>query len=216
MRGKSTPNNSRNSEDAILESYMQEISSAHPLTDEEEAQLAGLIRQGDTKAKDKLVKANLKFVVSIARQYADGSVSILDLINEGNIALIKAAENFDPAFGKRFSSYAAGHLRRAMEAFLPQQDVRFDSSKTETMPGQTADADFSAINASDNEGLSALIDLLPERERNVLKGYYGISTEQMTLADIGMKYGITRERARQIRDTAMRHIHRLKFRNELK
>ncbi len=216
MREKSTLNNSKNSEDAILESYLQEISSATPLTDEEEMRLAELIRSGDTSAKDKLVKSNLKFVVSIARQYTDSSVSILDLINEGNIALIKAAENFDPAFGKRFSSYAAGHLRRAMEAFLPQKDLKFSRTKTESMAGQTADADFDAISKSDNEGLSALIGSLPEREQNVLKDYYGISSEQLTLAAIGMKYGITRERARQIRDTALRHINRLKHKNELK
>jgi RNA polymerase primary sigma factor len=216
MRGKSTLNNSKNSEETILESYLQEISSATPLTDEEEARLAELIRKGDANAKNKLVKSNLKFVVSIARQYANGSVSILDLINEGNIALIKAAENFDPAFGKRFSSYAAGHLRRAMEAFLPQQEPKFVHPKTENAAGQSTDADFEAISKSDNEGLSALIGLLPERERNVLKDYYGISTTQLTLADIGMKYDITRERARQIRDTALRHVHRLKRKNELK
>lgn len=214
MRGKSALNNSKNSEDALLESYMQEISSAQPLTDEEEARLAGLIRSGDKKAKDKLVKANLKFVVSIARQYADGGVSIMDLINEGNIALIKAAENFDPAFGKRFSSYSAGHLRRAMEAFIPRKDLKFDSSKTEDMACATVAADYDVANMSDNRELSSLLDALPERERNVTRDYFGISTEQMTLAEIGMKYSITRERARQIRDNALRHIHRLKHKNK--
>ncbi len=210
MRDKSALNTALNSEESLLESYIQEISSAKPLSDEEEARLAGLIKQGDTKAKDKLVKANLKFVVSIARQYATASVSILDLVNEGNIALIKAADNYNPSYGKRFSSYSAGHIRRAIEAFLPQQDQRFEREKFDNISEQAISADKSAIKASDDEKLATLVALLPEREQNVMKAYYGIACDQMTLAEIGMKYGFTRERARQIRDTATRHINKLK------
>lgn len=210
MGGKSTFNNSRNSEETILENYMQEISSAKPLSDEEEARLAALIKAGDSDAKDKLVKANLKFVVSIARQYANESVSILDLINEGNIALILAAEKFDPSYGRRFSNYAVWHLRKVMEAFIPKQGVRSDKAKTEEMASQSHGADYDTINISDNKELSALIDLLPEREQNVLRNYYGISTEQMTMAEIGMKYKMTRERVRQIRNTALRRLHKIK------
>lgn len=210
MGGKSTFNNSRNSEETILENYMQEISSAKPLSDEEEARLATLIKAGDSDAKDKLVKANLKFVVSIARQYANESVSILDLINEGNIALILAAEKFDPSYGRRFSNYAVWHLRKVMEAFIPKQGVRLDKAKTEEMASQSHGADYDTINISDNKELSALIDLLPEREQNVLRNYYGISTEQMTMAEIGMKYKMTRERVRQIRNTALRRLHKIK------
>lgn len=209
MRSKSALNNSKNSEDAILESYMQEIVSAKPLTDEQEAKLSERILAGDTAAKDALVKANLKFVVSIARQYATNSTSILDLINEGNIALIQAAEKFDSRYGKRFSSYAVWHIRKAIEAFLPKDSVRIDSLKTEEVPSQMTSADFNAINISDNAELTAVIEQLPEREQNVLKAYYGVSTEQMTMAEIGMKYKMTRERVRQIRDTALRHINRL-------
>ena len=210
MHDKSALRNSISSEESLLESYIQEIASAKPLSDEEEARLAELIKQGDAKAKDKLVKANLKFVVSIARQYATASVSILDLVNEGNIAMIKAADNFNPSYGKRFSSYAAGHIRRAIEAFLPQQDPKFDRAKLESLSEQTSSADKSAIQVSDNEKLASLVALLPEREQNVMKAYYGIASDQMTLAEIGMKYGFTRERARQIRDTATRHINKLK------
>ena len=210
MHDKSALRNSISSEESLLESYIQEIASAKPLSDEEEARLAELIKQGDTKAKDKLVKANLKFVVSIARQYTTASVSILDLVNEGNIAMIKAADNFNPSYGKRFSSYAAGHIRRAIEAFLPQQDPKFDRAKLESLSEQTSSADKSAIQVSDNEKLASLVALLPEREQNVMKAYYGIGSDQMTLAEIGMKYGFTRERARQIRDTATRHINKLK------
>jgi RNA polymerase primary sigma factor len=213
---KSALNNSRNSEETILESYLQEISSAKPLSNEEEARLAELIHAGDSNAKDKLVKANLKFVVSIARQYANESVSILDLINEGNIALIQAAEKFDPSYGKRFSNYSVWHLRKAMEAFIPKQNLKNDRANTEEMASQITSADYDAINLSDNNELAAYINLLPAREQNVLKDYYGISTEQMTMVEIGMKYKMTRERVRQIRNTALRHLHQLKKRNTIK
>lgn len=214
MREKSALNNSKNSEESILESYLQDISSAKPLSDEEEAKLSNQILAGDTKAKDQLIKANLKFVVSIARQYSNEHISILDLINEGNIALIKAADNFKSEFGKRFSNYAVWNIRKAIEAFIPQQSEKINRSNTEELVGFQPNTDHLAIDFTENQELSAIIDLLPEREKLVLKAYYGISTDHMTMAEIGMKYKISRERVRQTRDSALRNLNRLKKKNK--
>lgn len=101
-------------ESASLEKYLQEIGRVPMITAEEEAQLAILIQQGDKKAADRLVKANLRFVVSVAKQYQGQGLSLPDLINEGNIGLIKAAERFDSTRGFKFISFAVWWIRQCM------------------------------------------------------------------------------------------------------
>ena len=101
-------------ESASLEKYLQEIGKVPLITSEEEVQLAALIQQGDKNAADRLVKANLRFVVSVAKQYQGQGLSLPDLINEGNIGLIKAAERFDSTRGFKFISFAVWWIRQCM------------------------------------------------------------------------------------------------------
>jgi RNA polymerase primary sigma factor len=98
--------------------YFANIASTHPLDPDQEADLAMRIRRGDLKARNELVTANLRFVVSVAKQYQNMGVSLDDLISEGNIGLVKAAERFDPTRGFKFASFAVWWIRQAILAFL--------------------------------------------------------------------------------------------------
>ena len=95
-----------NRESASLDKYLQEIGKEELITVEEEVELAQRIKKGDQEALEKLTKANLRFVVSVAKQYQNQGLSLPDLINEGNLGLIKAAEKFDETRGFKFISYA--------------------------------------------------------------------------------------------------------------
>lgn len=108
-----TPRESQN-----ISRYFANISSTHPLDPDQEADLAMRIRRGDLKARNELVTANLRFVVSVAKQYQNMGVSLDDLISEGNIGLVKAAERFDPTRGFKFASFAVWWIRQAILAFL--------------------------------------------------------------------------------------------------
>lgn len=113
------------SPDATISAYLKEISGFNPLTREEEGELGRKIAQGDDKALKKLVKHNLKFVVSIANMYCDCGVSVKDLINEGNIGIIKAAQKFDPAKKVKFITYASWWVRQSiMRAIANSSTVR--------------------------------------------------------------------------------------------
>lgn len=110
-----------NRESASLEKYLSDISREELLSIEEEVELAGRIRQGDRKALERLTKANLRFVVSVAKQYQNQGLSLPDLINEGNVGLIKAAERFDETRGFKFISYAVWWIRQAILQALAEQ-----------------------------------------------------------------------------------------------
>ena len=110
-----------NRESASLDKYLQEISREPMITVEEEVQLAQRIRQGDRRALDKLTRANLRFVVSVAKQYQNQGLSLPDLINEGNLGLIKAAEKFDETRGFKFISYAVWWIRQSILQALAEQ-----------------------------------------------------------------------------------------------
>lgn len=107
--------------DASLEKYLQDISKEALITTEEEVELAQRIRNGDERAKDKLVRANLRFVVSVAKQYQNKGMSLTDLINEGNLGLIKAAERFDETRGFKFISFAVWWVRQSIQQALSEQ-----------------------------------------------------------------------------------------------
>lgn len=107
--------------DPLLDKYLQEIGREEPLTIQEEIELAQRIRKGDKAARDKLIKANLRFVVSVAKHYQNQGLSLPDLINEGNIGLIKAAEKFDETRGFKFISYAVWHIRQSILSALADQ-----------------------------------------------------------------------------------------------
>src|SRR6187397_871651 len=110
-----------NRESQSLEKYLQEIGKVDLITPEEEVKLARLIKQGDQKALDRLTKANLRFVVSVAKQYQNQGLSLPDLINEGNVGLIQAAVRFDETRGFKFISYAVWWIRQAIISALASQ-----------------------------------------------------------------------------------------------
>lgn len=106
------------------EQYLKEINHIPPLTREDEIQLAGLIQAGDSAALDRLVEANLRFVVVVALEYRKKGIPLLDLVNEGNIGLITAAKRFDTSRGCKFISYAVWWIRQAIRQAFANQ-VRF-------------------------------------------------------------------------------------------
>lgn len=110
-----------NRETASLDKYLQDIGKEELISAEEEVLLAQRIRQGDQKALDKLCKANLRFVVSVAKQYQNQGLSLPDLINEGNLGLIKAAQRFDETRGFKFISYAVWWIRQSILQALAEQ-----------------------------------------------------------------------------------------------
>lgn len=212
MNNKEQSIHNKNSEDSLLDRYVEDISAFPPLSFEQEKELSAKIKAGNERAKEQLIRANLMFVVSIARQYHTTGISMLDLIDEGNIALIKAAGKFDASKGKRFSQVAVWDIRKAIEAYLPQEEVRMNRTATEHLPGKGKAADQSASEETDKEEMALAIQLLPEREQIVLRAYYGVGEDQLTMAEIGEMYGLKRERVRQIRNRAIRRLH--SFRNK--
>ncbi len=191
-----------NKENASLNKYLEEIGHKGLLTAEEESRLAQQASEGDEKALEQLVGANLRFVVSLASEYQGKGLDMEDLVNEGNIALVKAAKSFDPTRGARLVVFAASRIRKAIEAALNYEE---DNSKLKdlkdsyTPPISSDDADDSILEHANS-------DILSERERQVISAIYGINQPTMTLAEVGMQMDITRERARQIRDKALRKL----------
>ena len=261
-----------NRESASLEKYLQEIGKEELLTVDEEVELAQQIRKGDRKALERLTKANLRFVVSVAKQYQNQGLTLSDLINEGNVGLIKAAEKFDETRGFKFISYAVWWIRQSILQAIAEQSriVRLplnqvgsvnkinkalnkfeqenerrpsveEISATTDIPEEKVDDALKAnsrhvsVDApfSDDEGGSMLdvmadtnaptvdnellleslreelrkvLGTLKERERLVIKDFYGIDTQEKTLEEIGTRYGLTRERVRQRREKAIRKL----------
>ncbi len=271
-----------NRESQSLEKYLQEIGKVDLITPEEEVQLAIRIKQGDRTALEKLTKANLRFVVSVAKQYQNQGLSLSDLINEGNLGLIKAAQRFDETRGFKFISYAVWWIRQSILQALAEQSriVRLPLNKVglsnkiskafatleqeyERAPSPDELASLLELEIDDVEATmsvssrhlsidapfqkgeeNSLLDVLestnmestdnkmtyteslkleierslntlPERQKEVIKLYFGIGlTNQMSLEDIGKKYGLTRERVRQIKDkgiTRLRNTSRSKL-----
>lgn len=122
-------------EDRSLDLYLREIGETPLITADEEVRLARRIKQGDKKALEKLTKANLRFVVSVAKQYQNQGLSLADLINEGNIGLIKAAKRFDETRGFKFISYAVWWIRQAILQALAEQSriVRLPLNRVGTL-----------------------------------------------------------------------------------
>lgn len=124
-----------NRDNAILEKYLKDISQESLLTPEEEVELSQRIRTGDEAAVEKLVKANLRFVVSVAKQYQNRGVSLQDLINEGNLGLIKAAHRFDETRGFKFISFAVAWIRQSIMQAVSEQSriVRLPMNKVNAL-----------------------------------------------------------------------------------
>ena len=261
-----------NRESASLDKYLQEIGKEDLITVEEEVELAQRIRKGDQKALEKLTRANLRFVVSVAKQYQNQGLSLPDLINEGNLGLIKAAEKFDETRGFKFISYAVWWIRQSILQALAEQSrivrlplnqvgslnkinkafSRFEQeNERRPSPEELADsldlpaekvadtlrvsgrhisvdapfvegednslldvlvnddspiADRTLINESLSTEVERALSTLTERERDIIKLFFGINTQEMTLEEIGEKFGLTRERVRQITEKASRRL----------
>ena len=227
-----------NRESASLDKYLQEIGREDLITVEEEVELAQRIRKGDRIALEKLTRANLRFVVSVAKQYQNQGLSLPDLINEGNLGLIKAAEKFDETRGFKFISYAVwwirqsilqalaeqsrivrlplnqvGSLNKISKAFskFEQENERRPSpeeladeleipvdkiSDTLKVSGRHISVDAPFVEGEDNSLLDVLVNQM----------FFGINTQEMTLEEIGDKFGLTRERVRQIKEKAIRRL----------
>ncbi len=263
-----------NRESQSLEKYLQEIGKVDLITPEEEVDLAKRIKQGNQEALEKLTKANLRFVVSVAKQYQNQGLSLSDLINEGNLGLIKAAQRFDETRGFKFISYAVWWIRQSILQALAEQSrivrlplnkvgslnkinkafsqleqeferepssteladiLEITSDEIETTLGVAArhisvDAPF--VDGEDNSLLDVLenpnssktdmvleyseslkteiersLNTLTDRQKDVVRFYFGIGVEHsMALEDIGARFGLTRERVRQIKDKAINKL----------
>ena len=229
-----------------LSTYLNEIGKEKHLTAEEERELAERIHKGDSRAIDKLTQANLTFVVSMARQYKDRGLAMDDLVSEGNIGMLQAATRFDGREGKRFVTFAAPYIREAIEKAIDQQRLLYrvpkdvmDAARARQIGrplsidapvGGSAELSLGRVipdkNASHpdenlydgllKDELVKLLDQLDSREREVVQRFYGLGVASLTMAEIGKELGLKRERVRQIRDKAVRHICRLTHNSGLK
>lgn len=262
-----------NRESASLDKYLQEIGREDLITVEEEVELAQRIRAGDRIALEKLTRANLRFVVSVAKQYQNQGLSLPDLINEGNLGLIKAAEKFDETRGFKFISYAVWWIRQSILQALAEQsrivrlplnqvgslnkinkafskfeqenerrpspeelaeklDIPVDKiTDTMKVSGRHISVDAPFVEGEDNSLLDVMINddspnadrglmneslskeiervlahTLSDRERDIVKKFFGIGVAEMTLEEIGDEFGLTRERVRQIKEKAIRKL----------
>ena len=264
-----------NRESASLDKYLQEIGREVLIKPEEEVELAQKIRKGGVegqKALEKLTRANLRFVVSVAKQYQNQGLSLPDLINEGNLGLIKAAEKFDETRGFKFISYAVWWIRQSILQALAEQSrivrlplnqvgslnkinkalSKFEQenerqpsneelsemidvpkekiSDTLRVSGRHVSVDAPFVEGEDNSLLDVLpnddspsadrglmknslsieidraLSTLSPRERDIIKSFFGIGCQEMTLEEIGERFGLTRERVRQIKEKAIRRL----------
>ncbi|WP_157207547.1 sigma-70 family RNA polymerase sigma factor [Mariniflexile maritimum] len=262
-----------NRESKSLDKYLQDISKIQLITVDEEVELAQKIRLGDQKALDTLTTANLRFVVSVAKQYQNQGLTLPDLINEGNAGLVKAAKRFDETRGFKFISYAVWWIRQAIlqalaeqsrivrlplnkigainkinkaYAFLEQTHERAPSAQeiantleltlTEVKQsmkisgrhvsmdaplkdGETSTLydvvnsqesprpDVNLMNDSLNIEITRALNMLSEKEADVIRYYYGVCDKQaMSLEEIGEVFGLTRERVRQIKEKGIRRL----------
>ena len=225
-------------ENESLNRYLDEIGKELLLSDDEEKQLAEKIQNGGRvgeRAVEKLATANLRFVVSIAKQYNDNGVAITDLISEGNIGILKAALTFDGSRGKRFVGYAEPFIRDAIVHAINEQSGIYNLPKDERNREEKENSRAFSVDAPLQNGknlslLSVLfdpdaprpdklaldesikaellqaMDVLNDRERRIVQAFYGIGQDSITFAEIGENMGLKRERVRQIRDKAVRKL----------
>lgn len=264
-----------NRESQSLDKYLQEIGRVELLTPDDEVDLAQAIKRGSVegiRALERLVKANLRFVVSVAKQYQNQGLSLGDLINEGNLGLIKAAKRFDETRGFKFISYAVWWIRQSILQALAEQSriVRLplnrvgalnkigkkfseleqefereptaaelaeqlnmsisEISETIKISGRHLSVDAPFVQGEDNRLLDVLpnemqpppdselireslrvevqqvLTTLSQREAEVIKLYFGLDGQTLTLEEIGEKFNLTRERVRQIKEKAIRRL----------
>ena len=225
-------------EESGINIYLDEIGRESLLSAEEEMRLSELIKKGNSRALNKLVEANLRFVVTIANQYKGKGLSLEDLISEGNLGLMKAAGKFDGSRGTRFVNYAVVHVRHQIEKAIEQQSGLFavpKDVKNEIIARQQSQplsvdaplghrtnmnllsvlvnkdapfADEHVHSEAIEDAIEFALSSLDERESRVVNAFFGISQERETMAEIAEDMDIKRERVRQIRDKAVRKLRR--------
>jgi RNA polymerase primary sigma factor len=215
-------------EDSLLNKYLNEIGREQLLTEEEEQRLSARVLKGDERALNKLIEANLRFVVVIARQYLGKGLSMEDLVSEGNMGLMKAARKYDASKGLRFVNYAVVPIRQQIEKALKVESA--EQRVENRSDGQTRSVDAPLGTKTNMSLLSVLVDTnspladervyqsnveaaveyalrsLDERESHVVNAYFGIGQEHATMAEIAEEMNLKRERVRQIRDKAIRKM----------
>ncbi len=212
----------------ILDTYLKEIGKEQTLSEKEEKELSELIKQGDKKAAEKLTTANLRFVISIAKHYRNRGMEMEDLISEGNIGMMKAAQKYDATRGSKFVSYAMPFIKKAIERAVSTQgnslvsmDAPLGGKPNTSLLNVIEDtdavmADKESINEAVKNEIKKSLEMLNERERQVIMSFYGIEHGKITMAEIAEDMGLKRERVRQIRDTAIRNICRKSDNKSLK
>jgi RNA polymerase primary sigma factor len=262
-----------NRDSASLDKYLQEIGREDLITAEDEVELAQKIKQGDQVALEKLVKANLRFVVSVSKQYQNQGLTLPDLINEGNLGLIKAAQRFDETRGFKFISYAVWWIRQSILQAIAEQarivrlplnqvgslnrinktfskleqeferepspeeiaecleieedkvtesqkisgrhvsmDAPFKDGEDGTLldvlsNGNSPKTDISLMNESLQKEIKRSLSTLTDREKDVIMLFFGIGIPHpLSLEEIGEKFGLTRERVRQIKEKGIRRL----------
>jgi RNA polymerase primary sigma factor len=264
-------------ESRSLEKYLQDVSKEAMITAEEEVALAQRIHAGDAEALNKLVRANLRFVISVAKQYQNTGLTLEDLINEGNLGLIEAAKRYDHTKGFKFISYAVWWIRQSIlkaaadnsrtirlphnrlgeiqkinkatiefeqkNERLPTSNelgdmVDMEAEKVENswmMSRKQISVDAPMLNDDDNNSLISILEntetkspnhalmhesLVMEIERSlqylkgieaeVIRAFFGLDgRKEMTLEEIGISYGLTRERIRQIKERGLRRLRKI-------
>lgn len=267
---------SRYDGDTAFKLYLREIGQVKLLTPQEEIDLAARIKAGDKKAREQMIKANLRLVVKIAHDYEGYGLPLLDLINEGNIGLMKAVERFDPAKGGKLSTYGSWWIKQSIKRALANQSktirlpvhlvdkiakmrrtamklqeifgrepadeelaeemgmtaARVAQLRTAAIRPASLDApigdedsnNFSEIVQDENADtpyeqledktvtrmLQEMVKTLDSREATILRYRFGLDGgSERTLEEVGEKFGVTRERVRQIQNIALRKLRRM-------
>jgi RNA polymerase primary sigma factor len=262
-----------NRDNSSFEKYLQDISKEQMISPDEEVELAQQIKAGNKEALDKLVKANLRFVVSVAKQYQNQGLGLQDLINEGNLGLIKAAKRFDETRGFKFISYAVWWIRQSISHAIADQSrivrlpvnqlgavnrIKKEVARLEQMynrqptveeiaevidlpinkigevikisarhlsmdapisneddtnfidtfiSDEVTHTDAILIQESLENEINRSMEVLDEREKELIRMFFGIGkSHEYTLDEIGEKFNITREGARQIKEKALKKL----------
>lgn len=205
--------------------YFKEIDKFKPLSKKDEKKIGIRIKKGDSTARNELISSNLKFVVNVAKAYKGYGVPFTDLISEGNLGLIRAAEKYDYNKDVKFISYSVWWIRQAIQEYLKKNKLIDDietSNDEHNYENYTVDEEGNEIinnvqyscdeynpelEESRKKIIAQLLSCLSERERVIMSNYYGLDdTDVLTLEEIGNKYNLTKERVRQIKEKALRKI----------